>query len=337
MTIVDERGPLQIRRSQTLEAAFADLLSRTRFGTHKLTYRRRRVSESLTRLSNTHYFSLYDGDHLVGGYALTPTDIIRDTATHKALYRHALFVDDRYQQRGLGHWLVNAALDAATDNIEFSFGSIELGNRRSSAVVDKGSACTIGHLRSELIYRQWTRRSALVAFNPEEALIRAAVDDSESDCTYRFASRRDAPYYGVLLDGQLAAGASARLNSLDLRSPGPGIGRAYASLVRFLPAARRRFDPADFRFVSLSDVVVAANSGNAWNALVSHILYEFGAHMAGVTLDPRRIAYQRLCDLGLLGRFARATREEFKLVARPHSSAAPSLDSAISGLAPLDM
>ncbi len=339
MTLVDERDGRQIYRATQVEPAYASLLSTTRFGTDKLRYRRRRVRETMDRLPATDFYSVYRNDCLIGGYALTPVDVSRGDDIHPALYRHSLAINEEFQGQGLGRWLVETALRDASrrQSCAFSFGSVERGNRRSSAVLASASTQSIGTLRSELFYRQRTKRSETVSLNPDDVLLRASLDASEADCVYRFASRRKAPYYAVVDNGRILAGASARLNSLDLLSPGMSPGRLYASLVKLVPPARKRFDPADFRFVSLSDVVIDPQGGRAWNTLLGHILYEFDAHMAGVTLDPRRSTYQRLAQLGLLGRFAKATRSEFWLLAMPLADMQFDLQDQITGLAPLEL
>ena len=339
MSLVDERDALQLRHGTTAEPGYIDLLSTTRFGTDKLRYRRRRVSDTLQRLPETHYYTLHEEDRLVGGYALTAVPVAYGDRTLDALYRHSLVIGEDHQGRGLGRWLVDAALDHRQDQstVDFSFGSIEAGNRRSASIVTGDTSQTLGILRSELLYRQWTRRSHRVTLNPDENLVRTSLDLGESDCLYRFTSRRNAPYYAVIEDGRILAGASARLNSIDLLPAGMSAGRLYSSLVQLLPPARRRFDPADFRFVSLSDIVIAEDGARAWNALVSHVLYEFGAHMAGITLDPRRATYRNLQQQGLLGRFAKATREELSLVARSHAMTGLDAPGQPVGLAPLDL
>ncbi len=339
MSLVDERDALQLRHGTTVDNGYVDLLSTTRFGSGRLRYRRRRVTDTLRRLPETSFYTLHENGHVVGGYALTPVPIMfGDRALH-ALYRHSLVVGENHQGRGLGRWLVDTALGdmAKRSSVDVSFGSIEAGNRRSASIVTGDSSQMLCTLRSELLYRQWTRRSHRVSLNPDEALVRTSLDLGESDCLYRFAHRRNAPYYAVVENDRILAGAGARMNSIDLLPDGMSGGRLYSLLVSLLPPARRRFDPADFRFVSLSDVVIADDGARAWNALVSHVLYEFGAHMAGITLDPQRATYRSLQQQGLLGRFSRATREELTVVARSHAMQGLETPNQPVGLAPLDL
>lgn len=339
MTIIDQRGDQLIRRDPSMDPAYLELLSITRFGSDKLRYRRLRVAETVNRLPSSDYYTLFNAGRVIGGYTLTPVDVRQGADTYRAIYRHSLVIDERHQGKGLGRWLVATALEdqAGDPAVAFSFGSVERGNLRSAAILERSGVQSIGTLRSELIYRQWTNRSSVVSVDPDDDCVQAALDESEADCRYRFTRRRRAPYFAVVEGGNIVAGASARLNALDLRSSGVSPARVYSSLIRWLPPARRRFDPADFRFVSLSDIAISAGSGRAFRILVSHILSEFGAHMAGITLDPRRTTYQRLQNEGVLGRFARATREEFCLLATPRKQPDLELPDQVSGLSPLEL
>ncbi len=90
--------------------------------------------------------------------------------------------------------------------------------------------------------------------------------------------------------------------------------RIYGAMIDVFPPARRRFDPREFRYVRLFDVVAADNSGSAWKALLKDILHRHDAHMAMFVIDPKRATYAELEAAGLFGRFSRLTQQRIGVI-----------------------
>lgn len=166
-----------------------------------------------------------------------------------------------------------------------------------------------------LVYRQWTGRHAEVELINDAALIDAALNAATADCGLRARSESSAPFFGIIESGALVAGARAELRRLDFASTGQRWPRAYGAIIDLFEPARRRFDPREFRYLRLSDVVATRPASRRWRLLIRDLLDRYSAHMALFVLDPRREACAALEDAGLFNRFSRLTRQRIAVLA----------------------
>ena len=94
-----------------------------------------------------------------------------------------------------------------------------------------------------------------------------------------------------------------------------------------MPAARRRYDPQNFRYLRLADVVIRPGETSVWRDFLSTLLARHDAHMAMFMLDPESQAYSLLHEAGLLGRFAANTRQHIEVMAQAWNTSPGTIDS----------
>ena len=82
-----------------------------------------------------------------------------------------------------------------------------------------------------------------------------------------------------------------------------------------VPAARRRFNPRDFTYLRLTDIVIREGEERLWKDFLASILARYGAHMAMFMLDARSRARARLDKAGVFGRITASTRQEVVVLA----------------------
>jgi hypothetical protein len=134
-------------------------------------------------------------------------------------------------------------------------------------------------------------------------------------------------------DGGYVA-ASARPNALSFVD-GRNLAWWYAKAVRWLPPARRRFDPADFRYLSLFDWHIDPGAERLAPLLVDELLRRYDRHTANL-LTPADSAVRRALELaGLFGAFSRRTETRIDVMATPLSGSIPDVERI--GLIPLDV
>ena len=330
-TIYEEQSGLRLVCRERASPAFAEQLARTRFGSSGLRYRRLDTDRLLARHANARYFELYRDGALIGTYLLCPQILKLRGETVDGTYRGLLTIAPEQQSSGAGRVLVREALawlrEQAAESPHVTFGCIDAGNERSLRLLHSLGAEDFGELRSMLVYRQWTRPSGAVETAQDDEDTAASLDVSLADCALRPAAAQPGGLYAIKDGSTTLAGARGELVRLDMAVSGSAWPRIYGAMIDRFPPAKRRFDPRDFRYVRLHDVIASPGSGDAWRTLIRHILHRHDAHMAMFVLDPRRSTFEALADAGLFGRFSHATEQRIRVVGHTFNLPAASLRS----------
>ena len=266
--IYEDRDGLRLFCRDDASSAFAEQLANTRFGSSGLRYRRLDAERLLTRYANARYFELYRNDALIGTYVLCPQALSIGDEAVDGTYRGLLTVASEHQSSGAGRVLAREALGwlraQAAQAPHVTYGCIDADNERSMRLLSSLGASDLGELRSMLVYRQWTRACPAVEVLDDERDIGTALRLSFDDCLLRPADARPGAFFAVRDGATILAGARAELVRLDLAVTNSKWPRLYGALIDRFPPAKRRFDPRDFRYVRLHDVVAARGSGKAW-------------------------------------------------------------------------
>ena len=327
--IYEEQSGLRLICREDASTAFAEQLAITTFGSSGLRYRRLDTDQLLARYADARYFELYRNETLIGTYLLCPQSLSLDAEPVAGTYRGLLTIAPEHQSSGAGRVLVREALAwlraRAADAPHVTYGCIDAGNERSMGLLRSLGATDFGELRSMLVYRQWTRASPTVETLDDAESVASALEHSQADCALRPAAPRPGAYFAVRDGDTIQAGARAELVRLDLAVSGSTWPKIYGAMIDRFPPAKRRFDPRDFRYVRLHDVIALPGSGKAWRTLLRDVLHRHEAHMAMFVLDPRRETFEALADAGLFGRFSRSTEQRIQVVGNtfniPHASA----------------
>ena len=324
--VLHENHDRALRITARLQAsrAFVRQLEDTEFGTAGLRYQRLALPEQIARLPNAVFLELERKHKLVGTYAIAARELQSQDGPASGLYRGLLTLSPDARREGLGRYLVARTFDwlerrsAAGPTPVVSWGCIERNNLRSLSLLRTLGAATLGTLQSMLTYRQWPRSRVTVEElgATDAGLVETALETSYRDCGLRPADTSTEPYLAVTDDRGVVAGARATLTRLNMVSSGSRWDVFYDGLMRRVPAARRRFDPRNFTYVRLSDVVVRPGRERLWRDLLPTIMARHDTHMAMFMFDPRSKVYTRLAEAGLFGRFTAATRQEILVLAQ---------------------
>lgn len=319
--IAEEPGRgLRLEATPSPGEAFIDRLEESVFGSAGLRYRRLDIRERLDDRGGVVCIELWHERHLAGTYLLSPRDLVVHGEPTRGVYRSLLTIDRALQGRGLGRYLVRHALDwlaATAEQPLVTWGCIERDNERSRSLLASLGARRVAGLESRLVYRQWPRARVDVSrFDRADASsFTAALQLTENDCAIRDATIGGGNYFAVTGDDGIVAGARAIMTSVEMMPTGSRWDAFYAQLVRFLPPARRRFDPRNFRYLRLDDLVVRPGSETVWPDFLSTLMTIYDVHMAMFVLDPRAGLTRSLERAGLFGRFAAATRQHVDVMA----------------------
>lgn len=314
----NERG-LSISARPDFEADFLALLQQTEFGTAGVRYRRLGLEEQLRRLRQAVFVELRERGRLLGTYALTACALSFDDQKVTGIYRGLLAVAPHAQGKGLGRHIVERTFDwLGTRNAgrpTLTWGCIESQNSRSRLLLQSAGARKLGSLESLLTYRQWPRKRIEIEDRVEAETIAAAFEQSRAGYGVTAIDTDTERYFAVSGEEGIVAGARATLTHVDMLSAGGVWDLFYEKIMRRVPAARRRYDPRNFRYLRLTDIIVRPGYEQIWGDFVSTLLARHEAYMAMFLLDPQGSAYLGLEKAGLFGRFAASTKQRIDVLA----------------------
>jgi len=322
--IVDDRETgIRIKARREPRRAVIELLSKLSFGSEGLEYRRLDIAAQLARLPSPVFIELEQDGRLVGTYMVATTTLQTDAGRVTGLYRGLLGLEPGARERGLGKTLVASTLDwidrYARQHAEplISWGCIEAANRRSLGLLGSLGADRLAELEALTVFRQWPRRRVRAGqlATSEAGTIAVGLADSYADCAVCIEPLSASDYWAVTDDSGIVAGARAALTRVDMHRTGSAWDAAWRGLLRFVPAARRRFDPRNFRYLRLSDVIVRDGAAEVWRELLPTLLREHDAYLAMFVVDPRCDARRRLETPGLFGRLTASTRQRIAVMA----------------------
>lgn len=343
----DRDSSVSIRLLDSPSESLIGLLRDLDFGSDGLEYRRLNVEEQLALLPSPAFLELTIGDAVAGSYMLASAPLKAGGERVQGVYRGLLGLRPEARQLGLGRTLVEAALNTLerraleTRAPVLTWGCIESANRRSMELLTSLGAEPLAELESLTVFRQWPRRRIETTdLDQADPILDDALGETYADCAVRAVLARSGRYHAVVDDSGIVAGARASVTRVDMRRTGSFWDAAWQGLLRFIPPARRRFDPADFRYLRLSDVVVRPGSESVWRDLLPTLLAEHDSYLAMFVLDPRSRARELLGTANLFGRFTASTRQRVQVVA--HSwNLRPTFEGALRSqplaIGPLDL
>lgn len=332
--------------TRTCSDKFASQLAAIRFGTSGIRYFRRDVPKQLAGLSEPLFVELYLHGELSGTYVLSSQALVAAGREWPGIYRSGLSIRDGARGDGNGRWLVERTLDwlhaalARRGEYALAWGCIEARNERSRELLMSLGAVHSGRLTSRLVYRQWPRLKVAVVSPAGEAAsgIEQAIL-ADPGAAVRPRPLVDEHYRALCSGGRWVAGARVQTGSIRFDRMGFPWDGLQAGLLRFSGAARKRFDPEDFRYLRLTDLHVDADHLACWPDFLTTLLHEFDRHMAMLILDPLDPVAERLAEAGLFGPFSRATSAKVDVLAQVLGAdgGAPELRAALSGAGPTSL
>lgn len=308
------------------QSGVVDLVESTVFGTDGLQYQRQDVRSQLDRFNAPTYFhAMVDGD-LVGVYVLDRRDLLVEGRAATGYYRGVLAVASSWQQRGVGKRMTAAAMTwlahEAHDVPVVSYGCIDQANTRSLRLL-QGAGATVGPaLTMYMMYRQWPKvRCDLVAFNECEDLgesysapLNELAGIVYGDCNVRDVS--PSRLKGFALHDENGLAISARVAPTRFRIIRMDAIAKWCTLLFVKPfsAARKRFDPDNFRYISFSNVLIRPGCEYLWPDFVSTVLARHNCHFGAIYVDPQSNFFTQLNKPFKIARLFHSSEGSIKVV-----------------------
>ena len=318
----DRARGLTLQASDRPSDAFIEQLAITRFGNSGLTYLRLDIAEQMARMRDSVFIELQHERQTAGTYVLAARPLRMLEGDCYGIYRGLLTLGPQLRSSGLGRFVVQTTLAWLNrqaqqhDTPLLTWGCIEKENAPSIKLLASEGASPIGHLESFTVFRQWPRR--LITTDTVPTTSSESIDDVLRECYADCALQMTggpAPFFAVTDDSGIVAGARASVTRVNMTSTGSFWDILNDKLLRHVTAARRRFDPRNFTYLRLSDVVVREGHARAWQDLLPTLLAQHEVYMAMFVLDPGSMACRLLESAGLFGRLARSTRQQIDVMA----------------------
>ncbi len=296
------------------------LVESVTFGADGLLYRRLDVALQLQRFNQPVFFHALIDDQLVGAYVLDKRDLLVFNQAVTAYYRGVLAVSEAYQRLGIGKSLALAALawieKQPSESTMLSYGCIDKNNVRSLQLLKTMGAVEVAGLSMYMMYKQWPK-----PLNDVQRLDELSQEQwnelqmaTNNDYQLRDISRPKSPVF-VLKDTDGAViFASASVTRFSIRHMGAAARWCTRLFVTPFAAARRRFNPIKFSYVSFSAVSIRAGSEKLWPQFVSSILYEHQCHFAVVYVDPQSHLFAQLQSSGWLNRWVHSSQDNISIL-----------------------
>lgn len=293
------------------------LIESTTFGTDGLRYQRLNVKDQLSRLNDPEYFSAWQDNTLVGSYIIDRRDLALDNRPCQGYYRGALSVAESWQGRGVATALTQRAIEwqNTCNTPSLSYGFIDSANSRSLAVLNKHDTVCAGHLAMFMTYRQWPKpRCELVELDTTP---RNPSEHKSTQTNYYVQDITPVKQPALALIHRQKAVISAQVSrtAFRIKSMSKFADWATKLCVSPWPPARRRFNPENFQYVSLANLMIRQGYESCWSDFVSSVMAEHNVHFAVVYLDTRAGTFKRLRESQPLGKLLHSSRGNIKIVA----------------------
>jgi len=339
----DGSRKLSLQVAASPGAAFKNCLGDSVFGSAGIRYRRLDVDRQLGRFPCPVFVELLSNGQLAGAYLFSIQPLVVNGQPALGVYRGMLTVKEEYKGRGLGRWMVEHSIDwieRATADAGvpvLSWGCIDASNERSLRLLQSLGARRLGSLVSMLVYRQWPAERIAIE-EAEQGSLEDDMRQSLSDCVVTKRGCTPGAHYRVSGDEALPSAATVNEVRLEMQAMGSHWDAMYRLLLKHAAPARRRFDPDNFRYLRLADLVVDRANVRCWPAFVSTLLARHDLHMAMFVLDPASSQFRLLDEAGVFGRFGRATQQQIEVLGQAwHCDAdfLPAVAAAPLGIGPL--
>lgn len=333
--IIWRDGQAVLSLSPVASDRWLDYVAGAWFGGQGARYQRRSVREQIARFEDPRFVTLSYAGRMVGSYVIDQQALQLNTTRLTGFYRGLLSVDDAFRSRRLGAQMVDASLSwveqraSASPHAALTYGCVDADNERSLALLRSRGMQTFATLSHKLVYRQFKRRAL-----PDDALQYALSDAATSALTgqyggqylqSRYPERGDWISYGASAESVIACRYAGTELNLE---PMPGIaGFVTEKLMGLLPAARRRFDPRRFRYVSLTDILWQPGCEQRWSELIEHLMVVHDCHFVALTLNPEHAPHGAMLDSGVLGRDAARRATRLLLIGKGLGQTLPVMDS----------
>ncbi len=299
-----------------------EFLESVHFGGEGLRYRRTRLARSLGALPSSTWLLLRDAKQLIrGSYLLETTPSTLGEHRVESVYRGLLAIDPALRRQGHGKRLVESAFEqiesGSAGQPTLSWGLIERENIASRRLLESFGASEVGAVESRLIYRQWPKQSGGLAKLEGRALheYEMALGNATAPSGLSLTAPVALPAFGLLRYERVTAAARVSRSSIDLGAGGPIARFLHRHAYSRFRAIGKRYDRRAFTWLGIHDPLVLPDHEGDWQEFIAGLLAAHDVHMALFTLDPASRASAILQDAGVFGPFARATRQELRVVA----------------------
>lgn len=310
------------------------------FGHAGVRYRRLHLATSWKRFSNPTVLCLWHKKQLVGCYVLDPRTCQLHGESVLGVYRGLLCIHPDFRRTGASAMLMQRAraefnrMGEAVSSAVFSFGCVDANNTPSLKLLSEQGCVPHTTLNARLLYRQWPRPAVPLAYSDVDS--NASLVSLHPNSLWDVTEVPGAMRLSLRDEQGERIGAHVVRTALAMQT----LGALNDWLVRWFvlpfPFAKRRFNPHEFVYTSLSYVYIRPGCESDWPKFISALTHHQGVHYAQLLIDTKGPVWQQLAEHT---RFVEEAGERLQLLVRPENEKARLLlaDRAPVHLYPVDL
>ncbi len=310
------------------------------FGHAGVRYRRLRLAHRWAQFYDPTIVCLWDKTELIGCYVLDPRRCLAKGKPVLGVYRGLLCVHPTYRRTEASTLLMRQArhelkqLGERTSEPAFSFGFVEANNIPSLSLLTRQGCEPFATLNARLIYRQWPKPTVPLTRVDNVSITELALPYASSLCD--IADTRGKMRLSWEDEQGERIGANVAITALSMET----LGSLNDWLVRWFvlpfPFAKRRFNPSEFVYASLSYVYIRPGCESDWASFVTALTHSQGVHYAQLLMDTQGAVWKQLAEHT---RFSEESGEQLNVLVRPENERARLLlaDRAPVHLYPVDL
>ncbi len=304
----DTARHLVIERSGACNAAFAELLARTVWGSGGVRYTMPGIAETLQNLKEPHFLSLKEKGDLAAVLTVIPKKVLLGGQNYPACYSYALAVEPNRRRRGYGALLSEQALRFGLGLLGEKgvyYGYVEADNSNSLKTLEKVGRRAIGQFRILAVSRVLPKDDARLeppAATEKGRLVRLLTEQYEDHALLDLEQSVKWEDYHLIREGkEIVAGLQCQRGHLSIKYlPGPG-GVVLTKVLPYIPILRSLFPHRNFRFLNIGNIYADSGREAEIFTLMEALLARNRLHFGMIYLDPRSPIYQRLMAAGKFG------------------------------------
>jgi len=270
-----------------------NILEKTFYGTHGLSYRHRNVRERANKATSPHFFILYKGDYPIGAFCLSERILINKGYPEKGYYGRYLSILPEYGGKGMGTLLKEKAYEYIRKSEPRSFivySYIEEANKYSLNLSRKQGNKPAGFYEVLSFSR----------FNPKifsgfSRLEKERTDELKKLFKEYYSDHQlvvldyigqDNNYFVIRKKGEIIAGVQAVPAHWQFKAM-PGLsGFVAQNILPFIPRLSKIFNAKNYHFIAFDSVYVKKGFEELIPLLFESVLAAFNCHSGMYYGDP---------------------------------------------------
>lgn len=301
-------GSIGIVHSNRPDEALLCLLESTVYGSDGPLYRHLNVRSKINRIQNPHYFTARRENECVGSVCVSERSSSWKGKPVKTFYIRYLSVKQDREFKGLGRYLLDAAMEYFSNTISepyLTYALIEAEHKLSlnlSLKYGNTKAASYEVLSFSRFRPRETGKVRRISSEEKKTILPLLEDLYKNHALVNFHNTQTNGNYFVLeIEGQIVAGVQVNTAKWKIEEL-PGLsGRFIMNIVPYIPYLKRLFNPKNFQFCTFEGIYLRPGYKQYIPILFESVLASERTYSALLFGDPSCPVFRSVKLAGKLG------------------------------------